>query len=116
MKKRLAVWTFIVSLVVALATGALQVFRFGHQWRIHEEFAAAAEAEGWDFFQHSGPYRDTGTDGFRRFVERVEDRRRRRGEQFLRDVGGELAVLDATDAAGQVERRGPESLIREQAG
>ena len=91
------VWTFAVSLVVAVATGALQVFKFGQQWRIHEEFAAAMEAEGWSYFQRLGPYRDAGDNAYALFFERVKTLRQRRGTQFIQEVGADIANLEGPD-------------------
>jgi Protein of unknown function (DUF4231) len=39
--------TFIVSIIVAVSTGAIQVFRFGSNWMLDEWYANALETEGW---------------------------------------------------------------------
>lgn len=96
-KSSVRVWTFAVSLVVALATGASQVFKFGQQWRIHEEFAAAMEAEGWSYFQQQGSYDGSPSDAYALFFERIEVLRRRRGDQFILEIGADVANLEGTE-------------------
>lgn len=80
--------TFSVSVAVAVSAGALQVFKFGNEWGIDEEYANALEAEGWAYFQKAGHYRDFEypDPAFQVFFKRIEDLRRLRGDRRVADI------------------------------
>jgi Protein of unknown function (DUF4231) len=70
---RVATW--IVSLVVAISAAVEQFFHFGDRWRNYRRTAERLKAEGWFYFQLSGPYatdRGTHTSVFDDFAARVE--------------------------------------------
>lgn len=80
--------TFVVTLVVAVSTGFIQVFRFGVEWGIDREFATAMEAEGWSYMLGSGRYRTTdyAERGYGAFFARVERLRRLRSERGVAEI------------------------------
>ena len=50
-------WTsFGVSLVVALSAALESFFHYGERWRSFRRTSEALKAQGWQFFQLSGPY------------------------------------------------------------
>lgn len=87
--------TFAVSLIVALSTGGLQVFRFGTEWGIDEEYANALESEGWAYFQVSGKYRDYEypEKAYQVFFGALESLRRLRNEKQVAEI---IAAAAAT--------------------
>jgi hypothetical protein len=80
--------TFGVSVVVALSAGGLQVFRFGTEWGMDEEYANALESEGWAYIQHAGKYRDFVDPGlaFDEFFDSIQKLRRSRNDQQIGEI------------------------------
>jgi len=100
--------TFVISLVVAVASGALQVFRFGSQWRIQDDFQAAVERHLWRYVF------DGDVSTFGSLYERMEDLRDLRRRAYASGFGESLDVATHDDAgqrdrspAPQGDRAGP---------
>jgi len=100
--------TFVVSVAVAISAGAIQALKFGSEWAVSDQYAAALEAEGWAYFQRAGHYRDANyADGgaFQVFFRRIEALRRLRGERRTADIrtmAAEAAKEPARDGASTV--------------
>lgn len=71
---KVAAW--VVSLIVAISAAVEQFFHYGDRWRSYRQTAERLKAEGWLFFQLSGPYRIDGATHeatYRTFAARVEE-------------------------------------------
>lgn len=71
---RIATW--VVSVVVAVSAAVEQFFHFGDRWRNYRQTAEQLKAEGWLFFQLSGPYSADGATHeltYSSFANRVEE-------------------------------------------
>lgn len=70
----LAWTTFAVSLVVAISAALDGFFRFGDRWRTFRRTAEFLKAQGWQYFELSGPYAGTDHAGaFAVFAGHVEN-------------------------------------------
>jgi hypothetical protein len=65
---------FGISLVVALSAALESFFHYGERWRSFRRTSEALKAQGWQFFELSGPYAtlSTHTAAFPSFVAQVE--------------------------------------------
>lgn len=81
--------TFAVSLIVAISAAVEGFIRFGERWRHYRSLVEELKAEGWAFFELSGPYRADGSShetAFPGFVERVNDVLRRETESYISEI------------------------------
>ena len=81
--------TFVVSVFVAISAAATQVFRFGTEWALDEEYSNGLEAEGWAYFQGAGPYREISHDSdgaYQQFFARIEELRQLRSLLRISDI------------------------------
>jgi hypothetical protein len=92
--------TFIVSIIVTLSTAGLQVFRFGTEWGIDEEYASALETEGWAYFQKAGRYRnmDYPVGAYHEFFAAVQNLHRLRDQKQVAEI---IAAAAATTTASE---------------
>jgi hypothetical protein len=92
--------TFIVSIVVTLSTAGLQVFRFGSEWGIDEEYANALETEGWAYFQKAGKYERLSYPyyAFQEFFQQLEKLRSLRNAKQVTEI---IAAAAATATASE---------------
>jgi hypothetical protein len=98
--------TLVVSILVALATAFMQVFRFGNEWRMDENYAFALEAEGWAYLEHAGGYRNaTYPDVFEDFFDAVESLRKTRALQRSKEIM-EMAAQAARDLGDGTKTEG----------
>ena len=84
---RVATW--VVSLIVAISAAVEQFFHFGERWRNYRQTAERLKAEGWLFFQLSGPYgaNGVGHDGaYLGFASRVEELLRADVDIYLTEI------------------------------
>ena len=67
--------TFALSLTVAISAAVEGFFRFGERWRHYRPIVERLKIEGWQFFQLSGPYAQSGTHRavYPAFAARVEE-------------------------------------------
>lgn len=91
-----------MSVAVAVSAAAIQVFRFGSEWGVDDQYANALEAEGWAYFQKAGHYRDADypNGAFQIFFSRIEALRRLRAERRtadIRSIAAEAAKEPATE-------------------
>ena len=68
------VWvTFSLSLVVAVAAALDGFFKHGERWRSFRRVTELLKAHGWQYFELSGPYRETDhANAFPAFAAQVE--------------------------------------------
>jgi len=87
--------TFIVSIIVTLSTAGLQVFRFGTEWGIDQEYANALQIEGWAYFQQAGKYRDIKypENAYQVFFQAVDNLQRLRNDKQTAEI---IAAAAAT--------------------
>ena len=81
--------TFGVSLVVAVSAAVEGFLRFGERWRHYRSLVEELTAEGWNFYELSGPYRARGAShasAFPTFVERVNDVLRRETQAYIAEI------------------------------
>jgi Protein of unknown function (DUF4231) len=97
--------TFAVSIVVTLSTAGLQVFRFGTEWGIDEQYTNALETEGWAYFQKAGKYLNIGypAEAYQKFFAELENLYRLRNEKQVAEI---IAVAAATAAASEASSPG----------
>lgn len=82
-------WTaFGLSLLVALSAAVEQFFNYGERWRHYRRMAETLKAEGWQFFQLSGPYRrfKSHADAYRAFAARTEEANQHDVEAYITSV------------------------------
>jgi hypothetical protein len=67
--------TIGISGLVAVTSAVEEFFQYGKRWYSYRRAAESLKAEGWQFFQLSGPYRTytTHKDAFITFVDHIED-------------------------------------------
>ena len=66
-------WIIAVSLVVAVSAALDGFFRFGDRWRTFRRTSELLKAQGWQYFELSGPYAGTNHAGaFTAFAGHVE--------------------------------------------
>jgi hypothetical protein len=71
---RIAVFAF--GLLIAMATGIEQLFRYGERWQHYRQQAEMLKTEGWLYLQLAGPYKADGAThqtALPAFAERIED-------------------------------------------
>jgi hypothetical protein len=81
--------TFAISLVVALSAAVEAFFQFGARWRHYRSLVEDLKAEGWAFYELSGPYKAedaTHSTGFQTFVERVNDLLARETRTYISEI------------------------------
>lgn len=68
-------FTIVLSGVVAVSSAVEEFFHYGERWRHYRRTAESLKAQGWQFFELSGPYyRDkTHEEAFSIFANVVED-------------------------------------------
>lgn len=66
--------TFSLSLVAALSTALLQLFRFGEKWRLYRYYYHRLTSAGWYFAERNKSYKTTDSPNgtFHAFVDEVE--------------------------------------------
>jgi Protein of unknown function (DUF4231) len=66
--------TFALSLVAALSTALLQLFRFGEKWRLYRHYYHRLRSAGWHFAESARINKTTNSpnDSFHAFVHEVE--------------------------------------------
>jgi Protein of unknown function (DUF4231) len=66
---------FILSQVVAISAASEQFFNNGDRWRHYRRSVESLKAQGWQFFQLTGPYSKTAShkDAFTLFAGQVEE-------------------------------------------
>ena len=98
------IWlTFVVSLVVAMSAAVEGFVRFGERWRHYRSLAEEMKAEGWSFYELSGPYRTDGAThetAFPIFVDRVNELLKRENEAYISQIA---TPAQTTAAAGTRE-------------
>lgn len=79
---------FSLSQVVAISAAVEEFFHYGERYRHYRNTAELMKIEGWQFFQLSGPYRDSQshTEVYAKFAERVETIMQRDVEGYLSEV------------------------------
>ncbi|MBP0000163.1 MAG: DUF4231 domain-containing protein [Cyanobacteria bacterium SID2] len=73
--KEVLFWsTFALTQVVAISAAVEEFFHYGEKWTQYRKTAESMKTEGWQFFQLSGPYRESKTHAgaYRSFADRVE--------------------------------------------
>lgn len=99
---RVATW--VVSLVVAISAALEQFFHFGDRWRNYRRTAERLKAEGWLYFQLSGPYgaeRASHETAYPAFALRIEELLQSDVDAYLTEVAVEREKKrEETDAEG----------------
>lgn len=92
--------TFVVSIIVTLSTAGLQVFRFGTEWGLDEQYTSALETEGWAYFQGAGRYQNMNypEGAYREFFAALENLHRLRNEKQVAEI---IAAAAATATASE---------------
>ncbi|MCC5900057.1 MAG: DUF4231 domain-containing protein [Phormidium sp. BM_Day4_Bin.17] len=81
--------TFSLAQVVAISASVEEFFHYGERWSQYRKTAEMLKTEGWQYFQLSGPYRDSSchSTAYRSFADRVE-------HLIQEDVSAITAVLE----------------------
>jgi Protein of unknown function (DUF4231) len=93
---------FSVSLVVAVSAAVEGFLRFGERWRHYRSLVEELKAEGWDFYELSGPYRTHGAShasAFPKFVDRVDDVLRRETQAYIAEIASPPQPPSPSDGA-----------------
>ncbi len=79
---------FGLSQIVAISAAVEEFFHYGERYRHYRNTAELMKIEGWQFFQLSGPYRNTQshTEVYADFAQRVESIMQRDVEGYLSEV------------------------------
>jgi Protein of unknown function (DUF4231) len=94
--------TFGLSLVVAISAALEAFFRYGERWRTFRRTAEALKAQGWQFFELSGPYQaaDHAT-AFPSFAAQVEAIVQQDVEAFIALARAAQPTVDAHEGASK---------------
>lgn len=98
---------FSFSLVVAVSAAVEGFFRFGERWRHYRSLVEELKAEGWEFYELSGPYRAQGAThafAFPRFVDRVNDVLRRETQAYIAEIASPPQPPSPSDGAAHLGR------------
>jgi hypothetical protein len=103
---------FVLGLIVAIAVAVEEFFRYGERWRHYRRTVEVLKAEGWQFFQLSGPYAglQDHARAYPMFAERVEAMVRHDVEVYITQVASEKKETkeqrapQAGDTSGGVAR------------
>ena len=97
----LAAWiVFSLGLLVALAGGLAQIFRFGVRSNARRSLAVLLKEEGWNFVYAEGEYADS-SDALQKFRARVHELQRRVAEVALIDADASPATPSPNGAQAQ---------------
>lgn len=90
---------FGLGLVIAISAAVEEFFNYGERWRHYRRTAETLKAEGWQFFQLSGPYAGTThTDAYSAFAGRVEELLQQDVRVFLTRITREKSPEKPTGA------------------
>lgn len=80
--------TFAVSLVVGLSAALEGFFRLGERWRHYRRRAEQLKAEGWDFYELAGAYKDAAdhSAAFPAFAVKVQLILAQEVEEFIAEI------------------------------
>jgi Protein of unknown function (DUF4231) len=93
--------TFGLSLVVAISAALEAFFRYGERWRTFRRTAEALKAQGWQFFELSGPYQGADhASAFPTFAAQVEAVVQQDVEAFIAQAQAQ-AVQPAVEGHGE---------------
>lgn len=84
----LRIFTFAISLVVAISVAVEGFLRYGERWRHYRRTVELLKVEGWQFFQLGGPYRTYGkhSEAYPFFAEKVEERIQQEVDVYIAEV------------------------------
>lgn len=94
--------TFSFSLVVAVSAAVEGFLRFGERWRHYRRLVEDLKAEGWGFYELSGPYRGDGAthaSAFPTFVDRVNDVLRQESQAYIAEIASPPQAPTPADGA-----------------
>ena len=93
--------TFGISQLVAISAAVEEFFRYGDRWHQYRNTAEGLKIEGWQFFQLSGPYRNsqTHTIAYTAFATRVEYIIRKDVSIYISEI------LDKRDKSDEKEQK-----------
>lgn len=96
--------TFGISQLVAISAAVEEFFRYGDRWRQYRNTAEGLKIEGWQFFQLSGPYRNSTTHSvaYTAFATRVEYIIRKDVSVYITEI---LEKKDRSDDKEQKEEK-----------
>lgn len=96
--------TFGVSQLVAISAAMEEFFRYGDRWHQYRNTAEGLKIEGWQFFQLSGPYRNSQTHSlaYTAFATRVEHIIRKDVSVYIAEI---LEKRDKSDEKDQKEEK-----------
>lgn len=79
---------FGLSVLVAVTTTLLEVFRYGPRWKLYKRSTDAMVNEGWYYAEGRGDYGhlQEGAERFNRFVDRIETVLAQYTEGYMQDV------------------------------
>jgi hypothetical protein len=99
--------TFALSIVVGLAAALEAFFRLGERWRHYRKRVEELKAEGWDFYQLAGRYKDSGDHGaaFPQFAQSVQVILAREVDEFIAEIA-RAPEPQATTTVSSAERGG----------
>lgn len=83
--------TVVLSLIVAVSAAVEEFFHFGERWRHYRRSVGQLKAEGWLFFQLSGPYESHSShkEAYPIFAGRVEQTFQNEMETFISKISKE---------------------------
>jgi Protein of unknown function (DUF4231) len=97
--------TFGVSLVAGLAAALEGFFRLGERWRHYRQRVEELKAEGWDYYQLAGPYKDLDDHrvAFSTFEQNVQRILAREVGEFIAEIARPPERQPETPSAGAQE-------------
>ena len=98
--------TFGLSLAVAISAALDGFFGYGERWQTFRRTAEALKAEGWLFFELTGPYQaHEHATAFPTFAARVETLVRQDVEAFIAQAQAARQLLNSQGGAGAAPQR-----------
>ncbi|MFB2939365.1 DUF4231 domain-containing protein [Aerosakkonemataceae cyanobacterium BLCC-F154] len=96
--------TFGISQLVAISAAVEEFFRYGDRWQQYRNTAEGLKIEGWQFFQLSGPYRNSQSHSlaYNAFATRVEYIIRKDVSVYISEI---LEKKDKSDDKEQKEEK-----------
>jgi hypothetical protein len=108
-KYMLTIVTVTISLMVTIASGIDQFFKFGDTWRHNRRFSELLKIEGWEFVNLIGPYSKFTTHNlaFAKFSENVETILRADVDEFMKQSSTDKSEPASAATDDQVDQPSP---------
>jgi hypothetical protein len=105
--------TFGISQLVAISASVEEFFRYGDRWHQYRNTAEGLKIEGWQFFQLSGPYRNSETHSiaYTAFATRVEYMIRKDVSVYISEILDKKEKSDEKDQKEEKDKKEEKGII-----